>query len=40
MKKKKWQSLKKRLRNWFLKGFISGSISLEKASERMPTRKL
>ena len=40
MKKRKWQSLKKRLRNWFLKGSISGFISSEKAIERIPTRKL
>jgi len=35
MKRKKWQNLKKRPRNWFLKGSISRSIF----SERNRVRK-
>ena len=41
MKRRKKQSLKKRLRNWFLKGSISEFISSEiKRNENMPVRKI
>ena len=41
MKRRKQQSLKKRLRNWFLKGFISEFMSSEeKTNERMTVRKI
>ena len=30
MRRKKWKNLKKKLRNWYLKDFISGFMSLER----------
>ena len=34
MRRKKQQNLKKKLRNWFLKGFTNQSIFLEKKQVR------
>jgi len=40
MRRKKWKNIKKKLRNWYLKYFISGFHVFGKKEKRMPIRKV